>query len=317
MTKNSFAALVVPALMLSFIASFGQAQEPIVDSSFPIEPVVFVDDPFSACEGIAFNGEGRMFVTCDKALWEVSTGGDVKRVALLHSNLGLAGIGARDVLVADFGPTNAFRNGRNTDGIIWRVTPEGAKTKHAEGIGDPNFILVRADGQYLVSDDATSDIYLVDVDGNVELYTTAVNHPNGIVLSTDQSALYIAQIFTNIRPVVFDNSVWKLPLKDGEPIKDAQLVVRVDPEAAVDGLALDGSGRIYIAANGTGKIWRYDPSSDALVLIAEGMFGVASLTFGEGAFDEESIYATTTYSRGRGGKIWRIAVGAKGAPLYR
>jgi sugar lactone lactonase YvrE len=221
------------------------------------------------------------------------------------------------LLVADFGPTNAFRGGRNNDGIVYRITPDGAMTRHALGIGDPNFILVRSDGSYLVSDDATADIYLVQPDGKVDLYTTAVNHPNGLALSADESVLYVGQIFTNIRPVVPDNAVWSIDLKDGQPVKDAKLAVRAGPGAAIDGLAMDELGRVYIAANNAGELWRFNPLDDEMKLIATGMFGLASLAFGEGEFDPQSIYATATFSGGRGGKIWRIPVGAGGALLHR
>ena len=284
---------------------------------FPVEPAVFVDDPFNSCEGIGFNGEGGMFVTCDKTLWQVLPDGSVSRIAELDSNLGVAGIGERDLLVADFGPTNAFRHDRNSDGVVWRVSPEGEKTAHATGIGDPNFILVREDGSYLVTDDATADIYSVSPDGEVSLYTTAVSHPNGIVLSQDGATLYVAQMFSNIRPVVGVSRLWALRLQDGKPFKDAKLVADTGPEGFADGLAMDVQGRVYITANRTGRIWRYDPEADELIIIAEGVFGAASVAFGEGEFDRESIFVTTTFSNERGGIIWQIPVGVEGASLFR
>ena len=304
-------------LLVVLVSLQAAAQVHTEGDDFPVQPELLVDEPFGGCEGIAFNGEGRLFVTCNRALWEVRADYSVTELAELYSNLGAAGIGERDLLVADFGPTNAFRNGRNTDGIVWRITPEGEKTEAALGIGDPNFILVRRDKSYLVSDDATADIYLVSPEGDVELFTTAVNHPNGLAFSLDESVLYVGQIFTNIRPVVPDDAVWAIRLQDGKPAKDAKLAVRAGPGAAIDGLATDKLGRIYIAANGAGKLWRYDPASDEMLLIAEGMFGLASLAFGEGEFDAHSIYATATFAAGRGGKVWRIPVGVEGAPLVR
>lgn len=283
---------------------------------FPVEPQVFADEPFASCEGIAFNGRGHMYVTCNKALWRVFTDGSSEQIAELDSNLGVAGIGAEDLLVADFGPTNAFGHGRNTDGVVWRITPGGEKTPDALGIGDPNFVLVREDGSYLVSDDATSDIYVVR-DGNVDLYTTAVMHPNGMGLSLDGSTLYVAQMFSNIRPVVGVSNIWAIKLEGGAPMRDAKLVAVTGPGAFVDGLAMDKLGRVYIAANREGRIWRFDPASEELVIIAEDVYGAGSIAFGEGEFDRQSIYITTTFSQGRGGKIYRIPVGIEGAPLYR
>ena len=185
------------------------------------------------------------------------------------------------------------------------------------GIGDPNFILVRKDKKFLVSDDATNEIFLADTDGNLELYCTSVNHPNGLALSKDENMLYVAQIFTGIRPVVADNSVWAVPLQNGVPTGSIHRAVQVGVAAAPDGLAMDKLGRIYIAANREGKIWRYDPVTDKLLVVAEGIYGAASIVFGEGKFDHKSIYVTTTNAKNRGGKIYKINVGVEGMPVNR
>ena len=309
--------ILLNALACWLLLPLGQATAQNESARFPVEPELFADEPFNGCEGISFNGEGRLFVTCDRKLWEIETDGSAREVAELYSNLGTAAYGERDLLVADFGPTNAFRDGRNTDGIVWRISPEGKKVRAATGIGDPNFVLVLPDRSYLVSDDATADVYRVGEVGVPVLWSTAVNHPNGLALSADGTTLYVAQIFTNIRPVVFDNTVWAMRLADGKPARDARLVARTGPASAPDGLAMDSAGRLYIAANRAGRVWRFDPATDELTLIAEGMIGCASLAFGEGEFDAESIYVTTTFSQGRGGKIWRVPVGATGAQLYR
>ena len=63
------------------------------------------------------------------------------------------------------------------------------------------------------------------------------------------------------------------------------------------------------------KSFRFDPRSEEVTMIAEGMTGVASLVFGEGNFDRTAIYATST--RRGAGKIWKVPVGVRGAPLHR
>jgi sugar lactone lactonase YvrE len=215
--------------------------------------------------------------------------------------------------MADFGPTNRFNHGPNADGIVWRITPEGEKSRLVDGgIGDPNFVLVLADGSFLVSDDATDEIFLVDTLGEVTLFTDAIGHPNGLALSADGATLYVAQIFTSLRPLVIDDRVWALPLTDGAPAGEPIVLARLGERAANDGLAVDELGRLYVAANGQGKIWRIDPGNGQTTLIAEDMPGVASLAFGKGEFDLQAIYATST----RTGKVWEVKVGARGAPLH-
>ena len=280
---------------------------------FPVQPDIFVSGAFSRCEGIAFNGEGNLYVAGDQALWQVDTDGDVTKICDAYSNLGLAPFGNRDLLFADFGPTNAWSHGPNSDGIVWRVTPDGERNIAAGDMGDPNFILVLPDGSFLVSDDATDEIFIVQEDGSVSIFTQSVDHPNGLALSNDTTRLYIAQMFQSINPNITDGRIWALPLANGYPYGEPEVIADLGDGAACDGLAMDFQDRIYVAAWGAGQIWRLDPRIDERVLIAGNMMGVASLAFGRGAFDQEAIYATSTAL----GVVWRVSVGVEGADLHR
>ena len=115
------------AILLGGSTVFGQVHQ--TDENFPVKAEVIVDEPFQACEGIAFNGQGDLFVTANRSLWQVMPDGSVNKITELFTNLGIAAFSDRDILVADFGPTNAFRNGKNNDGMVWLVTPEGEKKK--------------------------------------------------------------------------------------------------------------------------------------------------------------------------------------------
>lgn len=281
---------------------------------FPVTPIPFVDGAFTRCEGIAFNGEGRLFVAGDRALWHVDNDGSVTRLVELFSNLGLAPIGERDILMADFGPNNAFDGNPVRDGIIWRITPEGDTTRVVDGgIGDPNFILVLPDRSLLVSDDATNEIFRAELDGSLELFTLAVAHPNGMALTDDGSTLYVAQSFQQIRPYVLDDRLWSIPLAEGRPAGDPEVVASLGERALNDGLAMDTEGRVYVAANVQGTIWRFDPASGETLLVAEGIPGAGSLAFGRGSFDTTALYVTST----RTGTVWVVPVGSEGAPLHR
>ncbi len=301
------ALLALAGLLVPLRALCGQER-------FPVEPTVLVDGKFTRCEGIAFNGEGELYVAGDRSLWRVSTTGEVTKIAELYTNLGLAPIGEQDILMADFGPTNRFDTGPNADGIVWRITPSGEKTRVVDGgIGDPNAIVVMPDRSFLVSDDATDEIFRVDTQGNVVLFTDAVGHPNGLALSADGSTLYVAQIFESLRPFVVDDRVWAVPLEESVVAGAPQVIAHTGEPGGNDGLALDELGRIYVAVWGAGQIQRIDPATGETVIIAENMPGVASLAFGGGEFDHQAIYATST----RTGRVWEVKVGVGGAPLHR
>ena len=92
--------------------------------SFPVTPSLFIDE-FDGSEGITFNARGQLFIGANNGIYLVEPDGRHKRIADVHTHLGMARIGERDILAADFGPTNVFRDGPNNDGIVWRITPEG------------------------------------------------------------------------------------------------------------------------------------------------------------------------------------------------
>lgn len=285
---------------------------------FPVIPTLFVDGTFERAEGIAFNGEGKLYVTANRAFWSLDAKGNATKLADLYTNLGVAAIGERDLLVADFGPTNRFNDGPNDDGIVWRITPEGKKSIAATGgMGDPNFIAVRDDGSYLVSDDATNEIFLVDKEGGVSLFTEAIDHPNGMVISPDGKTLYVAQIFKSLEPVVGDNRIWRIPLDEkGYPAGTPEVVAMMEKEdAGLDGLAMDTLGRLYVTVPMEGQIWRVDPRTGDRLMIAEGMQGIASIAFGQGEFDHHALYGAST--RRGGGRIWKIDVRIGGMRLRR
>jgi sugar lactone lactonase YvrE len=184
----------------------------------------------------------------------------------------------------------------------------------ATGIADPNAVLVLRDGSWLVSDDGTDKIYRVR-DGKVSVWSSAVAYPNGLALSSDERTLYVAQIFKALKPIVPDDRLWAFKLTKGNDPDGAPVVAGRTGGGGIDGLVADERGRIYIADNGAGRIHRYDPATGEMILIAEGMTAVASLVFGEGKFDRNAIYATST-GRG-GGKIWKIPVGVRGSRIHR
>jgi hypothetical protein len=311
------ARVLLPLLFLAACApAVAPRNAPPPDQPLPVVAERFVTQ-FRGAEGITFNGEGRLFVGANNQIWEILPDGSTRRLADVYRHLGQAGIGPRDILAADFGPTNIFGDGASSrnDGVIWRFTPEGERTVFATGIADPNAIIRLPGGTWLVSDDGVHDIYRI-VDGRAEIWSRAVPFPNGMALSRDGRTLYVAQIFSAVGPVVVDTAIWAIPIRNDRPAGPGRIVART--ERAPDGLVADEYGRIYIADNGSGTIRRYDPTTGEMVIIARDMPSVASLVFGEGQFDPLSIYVTSTAGReGRGGTIWRVRVGVRGARPHR
>lgn len=276
----------------------------------PVTPIELVSGEFGTAEGIVFNGEGRLFVVADTDVWEIATDGTPTMVADLVTPVGLAARGATEILVGDFGPLTFNADGENSDGEVVSLTPAGETSVVATGIGDPNFIHVRADGSLLVSDDFTDIIYAISPSGELTTFLQGIQSPNGLVESLDGSELYVAQTFSQLTPsFVFDDRVWRVPLGPEGP-GTPELLASLGGSGANDGVTLDALGRVYVAANVDGEVWRIDPATNEVVLVAENLPFVASLAFGEGEFNRTSIYATQLF----GGVVWEIPVGVMGAP---
>ncbi len=302
--------IILIGIVVSTIISFCGCNRQIV---LPVTPNLFVDGTFNRSEGIAFNGEGTLFVSANKGLWRLDVDGAATKLADLYTNLGVTAIGDRDLLVADFGPTNGFEHGPNSDGIVWRITPEGEKSIAATGgMGDPNFIVIREDSSYLVSDDATNEIFLVEQGREVSLFTNVIDHPNGLLISPDGRTLYVAQIFKSLKPFIWDNRVWRIPLdQNGNPSGAPEVIAKFEGEfAGPDGFAMDTLGRLYVTLPRRGEIWRIDLTTGEKQLISSGMLGIANITFGQGKFDHQALYGAST--RRGGGRIWKIDVGIGG-----
>ncbi|KPK55632.1 MAG: hypothetical protein AMS21_13455 [Gemmatimonas sp. SG8_38_2] len=65
--------LTIGLLLLPSARLWAQDETPSNEARFPVTATVLVDSEFARCEGIAFNGEGELYVAGNAALWKVST----------------------------------------------------------------------------------------------------------------------------------------------------------------------------------------------------------------------------------------------------
>lgn len=300
--------MMIRTLLLGAMLTSGWALPAL---SQRLVPDVLIEGRFNGAEGLAFSAEGRLYLAANRAVWEVSPDGSTRRVAGFTSNLGLHPIGPRDILKADFGPLVWPQAGPNSDGVVYRITPEGDTTRVASGIGDPNAIAILPDGTILVSDDFTHDIYQVGRDGRVSVFTDAIPFPNGLALAPDGSALYVAQIFSKapdgpppVRFEAFSDQVWRLPLRDGRPAGPPEVIFRTGGETGPDGLTFGPDGCLWLSAARAGQLWRIDPATGRGLMLADSIPGLASLAFGRGRFDPQSLYAAQI----RGGRLLRFRI---------
>lgn len=276
-----------------------------IDSAEPGTVEVFFAGFEHGSEGAAFGPDGMLYVTGDDALWRFDATGAREHVVDLPYPLGVAPV-ADGLVVAGKGPSNVVAD---IDGAVWHVSLDGTVTPWTTGIASPNFVAMAPDGAALVSDDFDRRVFRVTAAGDVSEAILDVPSPNGMAWSPDGTQFYVVSTFSV-------GEVWRYDVDaDGLPVEASAVQVGdLGLGATADGVAMGADGALYVAANLRGEILRVDPETGEVVKVAEGVATAASLAFGAGeGFDPCSLYATSLF----GTSVYRVVVGAEGAPVLR
>jgi sugar lactone lactonase YvrE len=170
----------------------------------------------------------------------------------------------------------------------------------------PNDVVVRRDGQIYFTDPAFGNqqdtreldffgVYHINLKGEISLIAKPVGRPNGIAISHNGRALYVANSDEkNVRAYDLD--------KNGEASNER--IAIADIPGVPDGLRVDEKGNFYVAAQG---ILVYDAAGKLTrtILIGE---TPANCAFGDADF--ETLYVTARTS------VYRVRLDVKGSVQY-
>jgi sugar lactone lactonase YvrE len=188
----------------------------------------------------------------------------------------------------------------------------------------PNDLAIDAQGRvyftdprYVGNDTRELDfegVFLVSTDGSVKLATRDVQKPNGILVSPDGKAVYVADNNPqgNRQLVAFNVKV------DGT-LGDKRTLFDFGGGRGIDGMALDTNGNLYATA-GTGDkagIYVFDPAGKPLAMIpAPGDPTNCEFGGGDGG---STLYVTCANSKDAGAKygLFRIKLSGTGYHAVR
>ena len=167
---------------------------------------------------------------------------------------------------------------------------------------DPPYGLLQPDGSIVGQEVPFHGVYRhAAADGSLRLLVDDFVRPNGLVLSDDQSRLYVAD--TEQHEVrVFDVGA------DGS-LRNGSRFVEVRHGDAVgrpDGMKLDSRGNLYIAANTPEGVWVYGPDGALL-----GFIGLpeAPANLAWGGDDWRTLFVTANTS------VYRLGMSVAGQPV--
>ena len=98
------------------------------------------------------------------------------------------------------------------------------------------------------------DVYRLDPDGSLRLATSAIDKPNGIILSPDQRTIYIAETDNGSAKADLESdfqpgrmTLNAFPVRQDGSLGKKKVLVDFGKQTGVDGMTMDTQGRIYAA----------------------------------------------------------------------
>ncbi|CAG9169506.1 SMP-30/gluconolactonase/LRE family protein [Cupriavidus respiraculi] len=184
---------------------------------------------------------GRIFRISAQGEWEVVAEYD-------GEPNGMKRLAGDQFLIAD------YRNGLMLlDARAGTVRPwlERRNSERFRGINDLTFDsrgnLYFTDQGQTGMHDPTGRVYRLSPNGRLDVLIANAPSPNGLVLSVDETVLYVA--------MTRGNCVWRVPLQDdGSVTKVSQFFTSYGPSGP-DGLAMRADGHLLVANPGLGYVW--------------------------------------------------------------
>lgn len=151
--------------------------------------------------------------------------------------------------------------------------------------------------------DPTGRVFRVRPDGSVDLLLSNVPSPNGLVVSPDNTTLYLA--------VTRANAVWRVPLMPNGGVAKVGLFVQLSGGGGPDGLAIDREGGLAICHIGLGAVWLMTPRGEPALRI-DSPAGHHTTNAAYARDGGRQIYITESET----GTLLRCDVSTPGLPLF-
>ncbi|MHC4876472.1 MAG: SMP-30/gluconolactonase/LRE family protein [Planctomycetota bacterium] len=203
---------------------------------------------------IAFDNDGNLLVAHEEGLSRLAPNGKVEFWAQIASPRGFAQLPDRTFAVCDARQRSILKV--NATGSSYEIL---AQRSDGRFLRAPGFIAVDEHGGVYFSDPgyaritaATGRLHYVDAVGNVTLVSQRLAYPEGIGLSADGTRLFVVESQNN-RVLSFD-------ILTAGQVGAAQTYCSLSPKQSSDaddfatGLAIDQSGRLFVARHGMRQI---------------------------------------------------------------
>jgi sugar lactone lactonase YvrE len=263
---------------------------------------------FNSPEGPAFAENGDLYFVN----WLTSSINRLDSAGVVHEFVNTGGIPAGLAFHRD-GTLYCADEGERIHGVI-TIDPAGhietfVDRYEGKPLNGANDLVFDRNGVLYFSDPWGSSrhkpiggFYRAFPDRRVERIDQGLAFPNGVALSADDSAVFLAETGTN--------QIYRYEIASNGTVGARAIFARLTDASGPDGMAFDAEGNLWVAHHGESRVDVFDRNGreiDRLLLPGKQVTNVA---FGGINDDEVAITEVASAS------VYRVRVGVKGQQLY-
>jgi sugar lactone lactonase YvrE len=144
-------------------------------------------------------------------------------------------------------------------------------------------------------------VYRTSADGKTSVFSGEITGPNGIVLSADETTLYVSH---NTAPTTAKIEAWPIQ-SDGTAGPMRELITV--PDCVADGMAVDQQGNVWLTCYSFGTAHLVSPQGTILQTITTEQKALTNAVFGRGD-DNHTLYLTSSDMERVTGYVYRAKV---------
>jgi gluconolactonase len=151
--------------------------------------------------------------------------------------------------------------------------------------------------------DPTGRLWRLKPDGRLDLLLDVVPSPNGLVLTPDESILYLA--------VTRANAVWRVPLSPDGMLGRVGVFIQMSGGTGPDGMAIDEEGNLAVCHVGMGSVWLFSKLGRPMAEIRS-CAGLGTTNAAFGGPERKTLYITESET----GSILKADLSVAGKLMY-
>jgi streptogramin lyase len=259
----------------------GTTGEPVDCAALPKGPLPYTKRPGpAASEDLAFDHEGNLIGAQNGSLFKSPFEG-APQLWIPGAGGFIAGLRATadgTIVYAD-----------NDTMTLFRVSPgNNFKEMVLGGLEYANGLEVDLDGFVYVAEQSGQRVRRVDPKtGQFEILADGLNQPNGVSFSPDYRTLYVGSFG--------GGSITSINFNEDKSVAGVEIFQDFVGGGALDGMAVDACGNVYVCDFGAATIWRISPdglTSEPLVNLSADTGWIPNMQWGSGigGWDKETLY---------------------------